>query len=137
MPPPPLPEPRPFWTLGSVAAVALAVLAVAAAAGGLFQATRATKLEHDLDAQALLANVYLQRSMDCMDLARAEMTGAADLARAEKMLNISKGITLCLVKARDDSVIDAEELSGCMIEIEAGNLIVDPESAEATTRPAC
>jgi hypothetical protein len=126
------------WTRASQLAVAVTFLAVAIAVGALAYGRRSERLLAEVELQAVLVETYQNRALDCLDLARIWMDDAAQRRRAQLSLDLSKGITLCLVKARDAGRISVGALGACIREVETANTVIDVTLGGAgIQRPAC
>jgi hypothetical protein len=116
-----------------VAAVALAV-----SLGSWLHIGRSTRLAEAARVQAILVEAYQGRAFGCLDTAVAALRDPALLDRAEKSLDIARGITLCLVKGRDGALLRIDEADACVKDVEARNTVLDAGPAETVVaRPAC
>jgi len=128
----------PAWSRGSLLAVALAAAALAMSLGALLYARQSDRMIAEVEIQTALAEAYQSRAIDCLDLARAWIDDPTRRARAQMSLDISKGITLCLVKARDEGRMEVGAMATCIREVEAFNTVLEvgPGGGSAS-HPAC
>lgn len=126
------------WRIDGLIAIGAAALAVAGALGALVQTRDSDRLIAEIELQTLVTDAYHHRAIDCLDLARVWMGRSDLLERAQKSLDMSKGITLCLVKARHQARLDMAPLAACIREVETANTIVElGADGTSAVRPAC
>lgn len=126
------------WSRDSLLAIVVAATALAAALGALLYARQSDRMIAEVELQTALAEAYQSRAIDCLDLARAWIDDPDRRQRAQMSLDMSKGITLCLVKARDEGRMDVGVMATCIREVEALNTVLEvgPGGGSAS-RPAC
>jgi hypothetical protein len=129
---PPAPLRTPFTRM----AVALSLVALVAAVAAYAFIEHAGRSAAAVTAQSALADAYGRRALRCLDVSEAALGDPAGAERARRSLNISGGITLCLVKARDDARLDEDVLAACIARVEAANAVPAADATSAT-RPAC
>ena len=128
----------PSWTPASLTSIALIVLALAAAAGSWLHARYTMQQVAGIELQMALADAHEARSLACMDLVQAGLADPAGAELAKKRLNISNGITLCLVKNREAAQVSLDGLSQCIFDLGETNLIsVSRPGGIPDLRPAC
>ena len=118
----------------TLAACGLAVLAVGASAGAYYSIARAERRADAVRVQQAVATAIEARALRCLDRATVAPGDFEAAERARRSLNISAGITFCLVNAREDAHLDHAELDACVRALEAENMISD---GLASQRPAC
>jgi hypothetical protein len=130
--------PTPLRTPFTVTAVALSAIALAVVLVAHFLISRAGRMADAVAAQGAVAEAYERRALLCLDQSEAALADPGAAERAERSLNISGGITLCLVRARDDARLDEAALEACISELEAANLVPGTGAdGAAVLIPAC
>ena len=118
--------------------VAVAVVAVAGSVGALAHARYSSWMIKEVEAQAMVTESFQRRAIDCLDLAQTWIGDPVHRSRAEMSLDLSKGITLCLVKSRNEARLDLGTLAACVSEVEAASTVFEV-GADGTpaARAAC
>lgn len=125
-------------TVHGMMALGVAGAALAASLFALGYIRHSGRLADDVEVAYAITEAFQRRAIDCIDLARAWIGDPEGLARASMSLDISRGLTLCLVKARDDTRLDVGQLSDCVREVEIVNTIFETvPSGAVLPRPVC
>lgn len=125
-------------TINGAAALGMAGLALAASLFALGYVRHSGRLAADVEVASALTDAYQRRAIDCIDLASGWIGRPESHARARMSLELSRGLTLCLVKAREDARLDIRALSACVAEVEIVNTIFESiPGGGAVARPAC
>lgn len=130
--------PAAAWSANNLMAVAVATMAVAGSFAALLQARQVDRLVAEIEVQTLVAEAYQSRAMHCLDVARGWIEDAEHRQQAQMSLDLSKGITFCLVRARDRARLEVSALAACTREVEAANSVFDlgPDGT-SDLRPVC
>ena len=125
-------------TINGATALGIAGAALAASLFALGYIRHSGRLVADVEVATAIADAYQRRAIDCIDLARGWIGQPESHARARMSLDLSRGLTLCLVTARDDARLDVGALSACVREVEIVNTIFeDIPGGAGLARPAC
>ena len=129
--------PVPLWSATAVVSAMLVVAALTAALSAWAYTGQAARRVEDVQVQTELARAFQARAIACLDQAAASLGDPSRLARAESSLEISRGITLCLVKNRDQAVVEVDGLATCVREVEVANGLIDPAAGATFAAPPC
>lgn len=130
--------PSPLMTGQGLVAVAVVLAALAASVGALGYSRHSGQMVSDVELQTTITGAYQRRAVDCLDLARSWIGDPRQRARASMSLDLSRGLTLCLVKSREDARLDLDILSACVREIETINSVFEiAPGAGILAHPAC
>jgi hypothetical protein len=129
------PAPAAALSRAGIFSVLIAALAIASAFGALMQVLHSDRLVAEVEVQTVVAEAYQSRAIHCLDLARAWIEDDDRRPLALMSLNISKGITFCLVRARDHARLEVEALTDCTREVEAAGTVLD--HGDAVPHPVC
>jgi hypothetical protein len=127
----------PLWSPTGLASVLLSLAALATALGAWFYAGRAARRVENLQIQAVLSGAYQARAVACLDRAAAALGDPALHSHAAGSLEISRGITLCLIKFRDEAMLRIDALATCVREVEIANGLIVPAASGALAAPPC
>jgi hypothetical protein len=125
-----------FWTPATLLAIGIALLALAVSVAAYLSIEHAQRLAAAVATQRSIAVAYEDRALRCLDHTVAAL-GAGGARRAERSLNMSEGITLCLVQSRENARLDETALRECIRHLEAANLVAMPGEAGVGRLPAC
>lgn len=125
-------------TITGAAALGIAGAALAASLYALGHVRHSGRLAADVEVASTITDAYQRRAIDCIDLASGWIGRPESHLRARMSLELSRGLTLCLVKAREDARLDMRALSACVAEVEIVNTIIESiPGGGAMARPAC
>ncbi len=128
----------PLWTPTGLASVLLILTALAASLSAWIYSGRAAHRVEDVQIQTVLAGAYQARAIACLDHAAAALGDPALRPHADRSLEISRGITLCLVMNRDEAMLGVGGLEACVREVEIANGLLDPAATGARfVAPPC
>ena len=127
----------PFWSPTGLTSVLLVVAALAASLSAWVYSGQAARRVRDVEVQTEIARAYQYRAIACLDHAAASLADPALRAFADSSLEVSRGITLCLVKNRDRGVVQIDGLAACVREVEIVNGLLDPSAGAAIAPPPC
>jgi hypothetical protein len=126
------------WSIDSLLAVAVAGMAIGGSFGALFEARYTQQVVAEIEVQTVVAEAYQSRAMNCLDHAQSLIDTAEHRRKAEMSLALSKGITFCLIRARDEARLEVSALTACTREVEAANTVfeINPDGS-SELRPVC
>ena len=116
----------PLWTPTGLASIVLVLTALAASLSAWVYTGRAAHRVEDVEIQGVLARAYQARATACLDHAAAALGDPALRPHADGSLEISRGITLCLVMNREEAMLGVGSLEACVREVEIANGPLDP-----------
>ncbi len=128
----------PILTVNGLLAVGIAMTALCGAIGALAYVRHSGQLASEVAMQTTISQAYQRRAVDCLDLARGWIGDPDQRGRASMSLDLSRGLTLCLVRARNDARINISMLEACVLEVETANTVfeITPGSG-ILLHPAC
>ncbi len=126
------------WSIDSLLAVAVAGMAMGGSFGALLETRHTQKIVAEIEVQTVVAEAYQNRAMGCLDRAQSLIDDAQHRRQAEMSLALSKGITFCFVRAREEARLQVSELASCTHEVEALNSTfeIGPDGT-ADSQPVC
>ncbi|WP_424928169.1 hypothetical protein [Amaricoccus tamworthensis] len=129
---------RQLPSAGVICAVALLVIALAGAVTSLIVTGIRNNQVAQIETQRAVSEAHLSRARSCMDLAADNMGDPGLLERARLQINMSKGIVACLVRNRDNAVLDVAQAAECIRLLEVENqLQVESTGGGVSTVPPC
>jgi hypothetical protein len=125
-------------SIDTLLAVAVAGMAMAGSFGALIEARHTQQVVAEIEVQTVVSEAYQSRALSCLDHAQSLLDNAEHRRQAEMSLALSKGITFCLVRARDEARLEVSALTACTREVEAANTVfeVNPDGS-SELRPVC
>lgn len=128
----------PLWTLTGLASILLVLTALAASLSAWVYTGRAAHRVEDVQVKAVLTAAYQARAIACLDHAAAALGDPALRIHADSSLEISRGITLCLVMNREEAMLGVGGLEACVREVEIANGLLDSAATGARfAAPPC